>query len=160
MAVKDYPTFNNPVLEENFSKAANKHGHKCSSLFYGVKLAMKAIELSKEKNISINNVVMEGSSKCIKDGVFSVLGNTSSNIRVSMEPGNCSLSFGDDAHNVKIAIPKEIRSNVDEMKEKYGEKSEEFKKEGLHYLSAIEDSSLFSLGEMEQEEFNNYFEES
>jgi len=160
MAVKDYPKFSDPVLEENLSKAAKVHGHKCSSLFYGVRLAMKAMELSSKKELSIDNVVMEGSSKCIKDGVFTVLGSTSKNIRVSMEPGNCSISFGDDARNIKIAIPKEIRLNIDAMKEKYGEKSEEFKMEGLHYLNAIEDGTLFSVEEMEQEEFNNYFEES
>jgi len=122
------------------------------------KLSLKAIEISEEKNISIDNVVLEGSSKCIKDGVFSVLGNTSKNIRVSMEQGKCSLSFGDSQNNVKLSIPPGIRSNVDAIKEKSGS-VEVFQNEGLDYLMPIPSDELFSISEMEQEEFNNYFEE-
>ncbi len=159
MSTNAYPKCCEPALEASFCEASVVHGHKCPSLFYGVKLSSEAKKLSEKKSIPIKNVVLEGSSKCIKDGVFTALKDLSPNIRVSMEAGKCSLTFGDEEKNIKISIPDSIRKKVNAINEKHGGNTEAFQVEGLEYIVPLKSEEMLDVSAMSQDDFNNYFEE-
>jgi hypothetical protein len=83
----------NGHLLTQLEQAGKLHGHICPSLFYGVSLALRVREWMQAGNRADSaafEIILEGKSQCIRDGVRSVLGEGVS--FTVQSTGQCALS--------------------------------------------------------------------
>lgn len=124
-----------------FDKAAKKHGHKCPSLYYGVKGVITALNLADERNVTVKQATIQGKSKCIRDGATTVLAAVSLN-PVLAEDG-CGISLGDGAQNLQLTVKPRVREKINSLNKQLP--VEQFQQEGLKYLRALSDEELFEV---------------
>lgn len=139
-------------LETLFDKAAQTHGHKCPSLFYGISLALAA-----KQSISgpLERIILEGSSKCIKDGVKTVLQDCNLHDKLLVISGSsaCALSIGGTGWQRRYSISEQIRRHINQLNQKLS--TEEFQIQGVSYLRGLEKGSLINEETITTEQFKH-----
>ena len=164
----------NGYLLSQLEQAGKLHGHICPSLFYGVSLAMRISEwmqassnrgASRANHVGCTNrayraayeIILEGKSQCIRDGVRSVLGE---GIPFTVQStGQCALSViwttdvcttdactthqhtCTDQHRYRLSISPAVRSRINEFNQSLP--LEEFKRVGVAYLKSLSPRELF-----------------
>ena len=127
-------------LQFELERAGQVHGHICPSLFYGVSLSLKIQEWLKKHPDQVEEIILEGKSKCIKDGVFSVFGGETS---VSIQnTGGCALTAVCSSKKIlKIGILPSIRFYINELERALP--LLEYRAKGVAYLKSLPDDNLF-----------------
>ena len=132
-------------MDENFNRyweeAAQIHGHKCPSLFYGVSLGLKAKEAATE---STESIVLEGCSKCIRDGAKTVLQDSKLHDKLSIitDSSKCAITIkGNDSHRRFIIAPA-VRQHINKLNKELP--LEEFQNKGVEYLTNLADDEFIS----------------
>jgi formylmethanofuran dehydrogenase subunit E len=135
----------NGHLLSQLEQAGKVHGHICPSLFYGVCLAMRIKEWILAVNpASACEIILEGKSLCIRDGVCSVLGEgTPFTIQ---NTGQCALTAvcpdqHDQQQRHRLSISTSVRSRINELNQSLP--LEEFKRAGVAYLQSLSPKELF-----------------
>lgn len=129
--------------DELFHMAGERHGHLCPSLCFGVRCALLIRKIAGERGITSGSALLEASSKCIKDGVMSVLGEE--NVVFEKSPGTCRLSWEDENGKVRVNVRKEIRLRMGELNDSLMPDTEKFQQEGLAVLSKLDDKDIFEV---------------
>jgi len=167
----------NSHLLTQLEQAGKLHGHICPSLFYGVSLAlrvrewMQGMQTGNRADSAAFEIILEGKSQCIRDGVRSVLGEGVS--FTVQSTGQCALSAvctpdsstpdsrtpdqhsctpdqhsrTPDQHNCKdqpryrLSISPAVRSRINEFNQSLP--LEEFKRVGVAYLKSLSPRELF-----------------
>ncbi len=138
-------------LEKLFDKAAVRHGHKCPSLYYGVRGAVTALKLAVESNITVKQAVIQGTSKCIRDGAGTVFATQAQLTPVLLEDG-CGISLGDGAQNIQLMLNSHVREKVNSLNKQLP--MAEFQQQGLKYLQGLSDEDLFKTITLTEKQFN------
>ena len=128
-------------FQELFVQAGERHGHLCPSLCFGVRGALLIRRAAQDRGIADGSVLLEATSKCIKDGVMTVLGED--HVVFSNTPGMCRLTWESAGKKVRVIVRQDIRSKMGVLKE--GSDTEKFQEEGLALLSKLCDEDLFEL---------------
>jgi hypothetical protein len=152
----------NGHLLSQLEQAGKLHGHICPSLFYGVSLAMRIREWKQASSNHANRaacsadnsatsgaaceIILEGKSQCIRDGVRSVLGeNTPFTVQST---GQCALSVVcadqqccPDQPRYRLSISQAVRNRINEFNQSLP--LEEFKRVGVAYLKSLSPRELF-----------------
>ncbi len=134
-------------MNENFSayweKAAQIHGHKCPSLFYGVSLGLLAKDAASE---TTGSVVLEGSSKCIRDGVTTVLQDSPLHDKLSIitDSPECAITVSGGGKKQRFVIPRKIRRQVNQLNQELP--LEEFQRKGITFLKGLADDEFINKG--------------
>ena len=129
----------NEQFEDLFDKAAEIHGHKCPSLFYGITLGLLAKEMA---DSSTKEIVLEGSSKCIRDGVNTVLQDSPLCDKVSIitDSSGCGVTIKGNEVQQSFSIPQKVRQQINQWNEELP--LEEFQIQGLNYLRSLTEDEL------------------
>ena len=130
-------------FEKLFNKAGERHGHLCPSLCFGVRGALLARKTAKERGITGGSALLEASSKCIKDGVMTVLGDD--RVVFDKSPGTCRITWKGQDKDVVVAVRKDIRLKMGELFESVQPDTERFQQEGLAVLSKLDDKDIFEV---------------
>jgi formylmethanofuran dehydrogenase subunit E len=130
-------------FEELFQKAGERHGHLCPSLCFGVRGALLVRKIAQQRGITTGSALLEASSKCIKDGVMTVLGDD--RVVFDKTPGTCRLTWKDKDKEVVVAVRKDIRLKMGELNESLQPDTEKFQQEGLAVLSKLDDKDIFEV---------------
>jgi hypothetical protein len=138
-------------FEVLFDMAAKRHGHKCPSLYYGVSGATVALEMAGQKNIAIKQAIIQGTSKCIRDGAGSVL-ETEAQLTPTVSQQGCGLTLGDGKQYLQLKVKPEIREKINRLNKQLP--LEEFQREGLKYLTALSKQDIFEVLELQPDDFN------
>jgi formylmethanofuran dehydrogenase subunit E len=128
---------------ELFDQAGERHGHLCPSLCFGVRGALLIRKLTQQQGITSGSVLLEATSKCVKDGVMTVLGED--RVTFSNTPGTCCLTWEEGEKKVRVIVRKDIRSKMSTLKEDLEPDTEEFQEQGLALLSQLRDEDLFQV---------------
>lgn len=143
-------------LLSQLEQAGKLHGHICPSLFYGVSLAMRISEwmqASNWANSAVCEIILEGKSQCIRDGVRSVLGEGTP--FTVQSTGQCALTAvytkdarttdqqtcGTNQHRYRLSISPSVCSRINEYNQSLP--LEEFKRVGVGYLKSLSPRELF-----------------
>ena len=133
------------MIEKNelllqLEEAGRSHGHICPSLFYGVSLALKVKEWLRQGGYSPRELILEGKSGCIRDGVQAVFGKEAAlNLR---NTGKCALTaVCSSKHTFRVDILSSVRLQVNELHRAYP--LEEFQRRGVAYLKTLSEDELF-----------------
>ncbi len=140
----------NDDFEILFDKAAQLHGHKCPSLFYGVTLGLLANRVA---NSSTEHVILEGSSKCIRDGFNTVLQDVDLCGKVSIvtDSSACALTVGGADWQRRFCISDRVRQQVNQWNQELP--VEEFQVQGLSYLKNLAENELICEEEISAQQF-------
>ncbi|MEW5803065.1 MAG: FmdE family protein [bacterium] len=134
----------NGHLLSQLEVAGKLHGHICPSLFYGVSLAMRInewMQTTNPVNRAAFEIILEGKSGCIRDGVRSVLGEgTAFTIQ---NTGHCALTAvcTKDQQRCRISISPAVRKAINELNQSLP--LEEFKQVGVAHLKSLLPQELF-----------------
>ncbi|MBI5789615.1 MAG: hypothetical protein HZA78_12255 [Candidatus Schekmanbacteria bacterium] len=139
-------------FEELFEKAAQVHGHKCPSLFYGVSFGLLAC---REHDGDTRQIILEGSSKCIRDGISSVLQESAihAKIKIISNPPVCALTLADDRNIRRFILSPLVRQQINRWNKELP--LEEFQRQGVEYLRTLKTEELFLTEPISREEFEN-----
>lgn len=121
-------------------EAGRSHGHICPSLFYGVSLALKVKEWLRQHDYSPAELILEGKSRCIRDGVQAIFGHE---VTITLQnTSKCALTaVCSPKHTFRVDIPSSVRLQVNELNKAYP--LEEFQKRGVAYLKTLSEDELF-----------------
>ena len=127
-------------LLSQLEQAGKLHGHICPSLFYGVSLAMRIRERMQTGNLAACEIILEGKSQCIRDGVRSVLGE---GVPFAVQStGRCALTaICAGQQRSSLSISPAVRSRINEINRSLP--LEEFKRVGVAYLKSLSPKELF-----------------
>ncbi|MEW6382015.1 MAG: FmdE family protein [bacterium] len=131
----------NAHLQVQLEQAGKVHGHICPSLFYGVSLALRMKERMQDISSPAYEIILEGKSQCIRDGVRTVLGE---DIPVRVEStGQCALTANCPVRQqrCRITISPAVRCRINELNQSLP--LEEFKRAGVAYLQSLSERELF-----------------
>ena len=162
----------NGHLLSQLEQAGKLHGHICPSLFYGVSLAMRIREWMQASSNHANRaacgeeggadsgtayeIILEGKSQCIRDGVRSVIGEDTP--FTVQSTGQCALTVVcttvcttdacttdqqccPDQPRCRLSISPAVRSRINEFNQSLP--LEEFKQVGVAYLKSLSPRELF-----------------
>ena len=127
-------------LKEELERAGKIHGHICPSLFYGVSLALKLKSLIASTDSNEYNIVLEGKSTCIQDGVKSVFEDLS-NLDIK-DTGECAIGASFNYKKYRVRLLDTVRAKINELNRTYP--LPEFKKKGVAYLFTLKEDELFT----------------
>jgi len=137
-------------LETVFEQAKARHGHACPGLYYGVSLALAALEEAEKQRLSLGCGILEGRSKCILDGVNTALAGKV-RVRMVKDTGGCAFTLGEPQGNVRVWVREEVRRQVNALHEEY--ETEEYQRRGLEYLRGLARENLLAFGSLSPQEF-------
>ena len=127
------------MIEENklqveLERAGRLHGHICPSLFYGVSLALRIKDWLKKCPDVVEKFILEGKSKCIRDGVYSVFGKKAP-ITVQ-NTGGCALTAVCSSEKMfKIGILPSVRVYINKLEKALP--LLEYRDKGVEYLKSL-----------------------
>ena len=122
------------TLQLELERAGRLHGHICPSLFYGVSLALRIKEWLKKCPDPVERIILEGKSKCIRDGVYSVFGGKAP-ITVQ-NTGGCALTAVCSPEKIcKIVIIPSVRAHINGLEKAYP--LLEYREKGVAYLKSL-----------------------
>lgn len=133
----------NEDFNKLFDRAGARHGHLCPSLCLGVRGALVAQKAARKRGMENGSVLLEAVSKCIKDGVMTVLGED--RVIFANTPGACRLTWKSSKEEIKITVRKDIRLKLGELKNDLEPDTEKFQNEGIVLLSQLSDENLFQV---------------
>ncbi len=122
-----------------FDKAAQIHGHKCPSLFYGVRLGI----LAKWVAVSpVERIILEGGSKCIGDGFKSVLQDCElcDKVAVVTDSPACALTIGGAGWQRRFSISPKVRRQINQWNKELP--LSEFQTRGVSWLRGLKEDEL------------------
>jgi hypothetical protein len=125
-----------------FDMAAERHGHKCPSLYYGVKSAVTALDLAQQHHITVKQAVINGTSKCIRDGASTVF-ESELQLTPSMVEDGCGVNIGDGEQNLQLKVKSPVREKINSLNKQLP--LEEFQQQGLKYLQDLSKQDLFEV---------------
>ena len=128
-------------FQQQFNLAGERHGHLCPSLCFGVRAGLLIRKLAHEQGITTGSILLEATTKCLKDGVFTVLGDD--RVEFTNAPGACRLSWDDGKKKITVSVRADIRAQMGELKESMEPDVDKFQNEGLALLSRLSDDELF-----------------
>ncbi len=126
-------------FEVLFEKAAQIHGHKCPSLFYGVTLGL----LAKRAVVSpVEHIILEGSSKCIRDGVKTVLQDCAlcDKVAVVTDSPACALTIGGVGWQQRFSVSQKVRRQINQWNKELP--LPEFQTRGVSWLRGLKENEL------------------
>ena len=127
------------IVQLELERAGRLHGHICPSLFYGVSLALRIEEWLKKCPHPVEKIILEGKSKCIRDGVYSVFGGKAP-ITVQ-NTGGCALTAFCSAKKIcKISILPSVRTHINELEKTLP--LLEYRAKGVAYLKSLSEEEL------------------
>jgi formylmethanofuran dehydrogenase subunit E len=144
------------TLTALLDKAEERHGHRCPSLYYGVKTAVAALDLANQRNITVKQAVVQGTSKCIRDGATTVLENEVQ-LTPLAAPAGCGISLGNGKQNIQLEVKPQVREKINSLNKQLP--LEEFQREGLKYLQCLSDEDLFEVRSLKPEHFTQLLKE-
>jgi hypothetical protein len=100
-------------------------------------------ETARRRGITAGSILLEATTKCLKDGVIAVLGDD--RVVFSNTPRTCRLTWEDGEKKIQVDVREDIRSKMSELKKNFEPDTEKFQKEGLAVLSRLSDEDLFRL---------------
>jgi formylmethanofuran dehydrogenase subunit E len=134
---------NNTEFHELFNQAGERHGHLCPSLYFGVRGALLIQKLAQQQGITSGSALLEASTKCLKDGVITVLGED--RVAFSNTPGTCRLTWEEGEKKVRVNVREDIRAKMGALNEQLEPDTEKFQQQGLALLSQLSDEDLFQV---------------
>jgi hypothetical protein len=105
-----------------------------------VSLALKVKEWLKQHDCSPIELILEGKSRCIRDGVEAIFGRE---VPLTLQnTGKCALTaVCSPKHTFRLDILSSVRLQVNELNREYP--LEEFQKRGVAYLKTLSEDELF-----------------
>jgi formylmethanofuran dehydrogenase subunit E len=134
---------NSKEFSELFDQAGERHGHLCPSLYFGVRGALLIRKLAQRQGITSDSVLLEATTKCLKDGVITVLGED--RVTFSNTPGTCRLTWEEGEKKIRVIVREDIRSKMSALKEELEPDTAKFQEQGLALLSQLSDEDLFQV---------------
>lgn len=134
---------NSKEFHELFDQAGERHGHLCPSLCFGVRGALLIRKLAQQQGITSGSVLLEATSKCMKDGVMTVLGED--RVRFTNTPGTCRLTWEEEEKKIQVIVRADVRSKMSALKDYLEPDTEKFQEQGLALLSQFRDEDLFQV---------------
>ncbi len=131
-------------FEKLFNAAAKRHGHKCPSLYYGVKGTIAALTLASKSNIAVKQAAVQGKSKCIRDGAGTVFASETQLTPVLLDEG-CGICLADGAQSIQLTVKSQVREKVNSLNKQFA--TEEFQQQGLKYLQSLSEEDIFDVTE-------------
>ena len=135
-----------------FEQAGQLHGHKCPSLYYGVKGLTQLLELAAQKKIPLDHLVLEGKSKCIRDGAKVAL-NSRLDKKLELIGQGCAFTAGNRKNNIRLEVRREVRQMVNKLNETLP--LDEYQRTGTEKLQSLTTNELFNIGQLAPEEFDH-----
>lgn len=125
-----------------WGKAAQLHGHKCPSLFYGVTLVLFARRVADNGEASLERIVLEGSSKCIRDGVSTGLkdADIKNSLQVITDSSACALTIGTPGSARRFVVIPQVRRQINKWHRELP--LAEFQSRGVAYLKGLKDDEF------------------
>jgi len=119
------------ILQLELERAGRLHGHICPSLFYGVSLALRIKEWLQKCSDPVEKIILEGKSKCIRDGVYSVFGD---NAPITIQnTGGCALT-------AVCSILSPVRVHINKLEKALP--LLEYRAKGVAYLKSLPEEEL------------------
>jgi formylmethanofuran dehydrogenase subunit E len=128
-------------FQEIFERAGERHGHLCPSLFFGVRGALLFQKAAEYLGIKDGPVILEATSKCLKDGVMTVLGDDK--VSFQKTPGECRITSNSGGKTVRVSVKKDIRTKMNELNKNLEDDTAKYQEEGLSILSRMSDDEIF-----------------
>lgn len=134
---------NSKEFHELFNQAGERHGHLCPSLYFGVRGALLIKKLAQQKGITSGSVLLEATTRCLRDGVTTVFGEDRTTF--SNTPGICRLTWEEGEKKIRVVVREDIRSKMSALKEELEPDTEKFQEKGLALLSQLSDENIFKI---------------
>jgi len=135
-----------------FERAGQVHGHKCPSLYYGVKGIVLAVEIASRQHIPLERFLLEGKSKCIRDGAKVALASISDK-KLEMTGCGCAVTIGNRQNNIRLEVRREVRQMIGKLNENLP--LEEYQRQGVAKLQSLAVEEFCSPGKLTPEEFDH-----
>ncbi len=135
-----------------FERAGQVHGHRCPSLYYGVKGIVQAVELANRQHVPLERFLLEGKSKCIRDGAKVALAGISDR-KLELVGGGCAVTIGNRQNNIRLEVRREVRQMIGKLNESLP--LEEYQRQGVLKLQSLAVEEFFNTGKLTPEEFDH-----